>query len=413
MNQQNTAHRPISPMLRFFIAGGCVIALLAVLVGAYLVLFHDKSGGGRGGAGDVKIDVSGGLGMGNNSAPPAFGVQFHGTWNAYYQGTTATPNAMFGKQLDRLAANRVTLLRVDIGWSASQPNPGTPNAKSSYNQRIALVLKEAHRRNMQVMLTIWRTPDWARSSSSSPVEFPTDPRAFGQWATWAARTYGRSVFAWQIWNEPNIVEFTGIKEDDQRAVKYVPLLKAGFEGIHKGDPSAKVIFGGPAQNDDAFIRQCYQLGAKDYFDIMAVHPYEGDQRRPPETPDPGQRYYTTHFAVVAQVMAEFGDGQKPVWWTEFGYSVHSNANVPSTMSWKYGVETPQISGDYLRRAFELARTQYPQVKAIFVYTAYRVGNDPYGHESGYSLLNADGTAKAQLTILSQYMAGFDSYRRLD
>ncbi len=343
---------------------------------------------------------------GTPESPPTLGMQFHGTWDDYYQGTSAEPNAMFGAHLDQLAAHGVKLLRVDAGWSSSQPRAGTPDLASSYNQRIKRVLDEAGNRGMKVMLTLWRSPEWARPTSGGTNQFPTDPGTIAPWATWMAKTFGHQVAAWQIWNEPNISEFTGIQDPNERAGKYVPVLKAASQGIKAGDSDAVVVFGGPAQNDDAFIRQAYELGAKNYFDIMSVHPYQGNQTREPEPADPGEKYYTTHFATVAEVMKEFGDGTKPVWWTEFGYSVHSNDNVPSDMMWRYGVATQQQSGDYLARTFELARKRYPQVKAAFVYTAYRQGDDPYGHESGYSMLNPDGTPRQQLTMLRDYMNKF-------
>lgn len=381
------------------------VALVLIVAGGGYLLWGGGGSGDNSGSSDsapVDIDATGG-----NGRPPAFGVQFHGTWDDYYSGG-ATPKPILGKQLDQLAANRVALLRVDVGWSTSQPQAGVLNANSTYNKRIKVVLREAAKRNLRVMLTVWRAPGWAKSKTQPNVGFPGNPESVKPWATWMAKTFGDQVYAWQVWNEPNIEAFTGIPNENERAGWYVPFLKATSTALRAGDPDAKIIFGGPAQNDDVFIRKCYELGAKDFFDVMAVHPYQGNQTREPEAPDPGEKYYTTHFATVAAVMAQFGDGEKPVWWTEFGYSVHSNANVPADMSYKYGVETAEKSGDFLRRAFELARTKYPQVEAIFVYTAYREGKDPYGHESGYSLLNADGTPKAQLPMIRDYLAKFDS-----
>ncbi len=407
--QQQRPHRHRAPRRRVALFGLCAVAVIGLLAAFYvLVPGSNSSNGGRAGGTEpsIDIDVSGPLDDASEE-PPALGMQFHGTWDAYYQGSGATPNAMFAQHLDTLAVHGVKLLRVDVGWSASQPRPGTPNPSSAYNRRIARVLDAADQRGIDVMLTLWRSPEWARPASGGPNQLPTDPQDIAPWATWMATTFGDQVAAWQIWNEPNITAFTGIEDDNARVRKYVPLLKAGSAAVKKGDSDAVVVFGGPAQNDDAFIRQAYELGAGDYFDIMAVHPYQGNQTRPPEAPDPGEKYYTTHFTAVANVMAQHGDEQKPVWWTEFGYSVHSNENVPDDMSWRYGVETEEKSGNYLTRAFELARTQYPQVKAVFVYTAYRQGDDPYGHESGYSMLNPDGTPRQQLTMLRDYMNRFD------
>jgi len=405
----------IAPHRHLVLLGVSAVALIGLFVAAYLLVpgasWNRSDSGGRGESALPSVNIDVAERGGGSGKPPALGMQFHGTWDTYYQGSGATPNAMFTKHLDQLAAHGVKLLRVDAGWSASQPRDETPRLSSSYNQRIKRVLDEAGNRDMDVLLTLWRSPEWARPASGGANQFPIDPKDIAPWATWMAKTFGDRVAAWQIWNEPNLVEFTGVEDDNDRVEKYVPILKSASQGIKAGDSDAVVIFGGPAQNDDVFIEQCYELGAKKFFDIMAVHPYQGDQTREPEAPDPGKKYYTSHFATIADVMKQYGDDTKPVWWTEFGYSVHSNENVPQDMSWRKGVDSEQTSGDYLRRTFELARKQYPQVKAIFVYTAYRQGTDPYGHESGYSMLQPDGTPRQQLTMLRDYMNRFDQSRQ--
>jgi hypothetical protein len=106
--------------------------------------------------------------------------------------------------------------------------------------------------------------------------------------------------------------------------QYVSLLRAAYPGFKAGDPAAKVILGGPASNDDGWIGQVYSLGGKDSFDVLSTHPYQGVADAPPEHPDDGDRWWFTHLPAVRNVMIANGDGAKPVWFTEFGWSNHTN-----------------------------------------------------------------------------------------
>jgi hypothetical protein len=346
------------------------------------------------------------------SAPPAFGVQFHGTWNMYYSPpSSGRANAMFYRHLDALEKYRVKLLRIDIGWSASQPDPGTPSMRNTYNRRIDTVLTAARQRGMKVLITLHQSPAWSRPGTGSRVkQYPADPDSIRPWATWLGRTFGSRVAAWEVWNEPNLEEFTAIETVAERPRRYVPILQAAATGLRAGDPHATVVFGAPSQTDDAFITACYALGAKPYFDVMAVHPYQGDQTKPPEAEDISGKSRMTNFPAVIAAMAAHGDGRKPVWWTEFGYSVHSNTDVSRDDRWLRGVQDPQTSGEYLRRAFELARVRYPQVRVAVVYAAYNQPDGLYGHKYGYRLLDADGEERGQLPIIEGYLARFSQER---
>lgn len=329
----------------------------------------------------------------------------------YSPAGSANPNAMFARHLDALAAANVTLLRVDVGWSASQPEPTAPSLRTVYNRRVATVLDAARRRGMQVLITLHQSPEWARPGTGSDVkQFPSDPDAIRPWAAWLGRTWGDRVTAWEIWNEPNLAEFTGIEDPTTRAHRYVPLLRAASAGLRAGHPGAEIVFGAPAHVDDGFVAECYRLGARPYFDIMAVHPYQGNQTKPPEATDISDGARMTHFPALVRVMAEHGDGSKPVWWTEFGFSVHSNDGVDPSEMWLLGLPDDRTSGDYLRRAFELARLRYPQVRVAIVYTAY--SSESTQQKEGYRLLRPDGQPLPQLSMLSGYMARFGAHRPL-
>lgn len=329
---------------------------------------------------------------------PELGVQFHGTWAMYWNGTS--PNGMFFKHLDALKANKVQVVRVDVGWSAAQPTPAAPTMTGYYNKLTDRVITEVRARGMKIFLTVHQSPSWARPGTGDNVkQFPTNPNSIKPYMTFLAKNWGSKLTGVEVWNEPNLSEFTGVYDALGRAKRYVPLLKASYAGLKAGNSSLPVVFGGPSQTDDVFIRQSYEAGAKGSFDIMAVHPYQGNQTKAPESTDVQGKYRMTNLPAVINVMKQYGQGNMPIWWSEFGFSVHSNAGVPANQMWQFGVQSDAVAADYLVRAFKLAQREYPQVKIGVVYTAYKNPTGNYGHQYGFRLLDADGRVHQQLTSL--------------
>ncbi|WP_345729791.1 cellulase family glycosylhydrolase, partial [Cryptosporangium minutisporangium] len=100
--------------------------------------------------------VSGDAAVAQNAAPPVIGVQFHGTWDMYWN--SLTPNAMFHKHLDTLAAQGVQVIRLDVGWSSGQPTNVAPSASQWYHQRVGMVIDAVRARGMQIFVTVHQSP---------------------------------------------------------------------------------------------------------------------------------------------------------------------------------------------------------------------------------------------------------------
>ena len=346
-----------------------------------------------------------------NAAPPVVGVQFHGTWDLYWSGST--PNAAFTKHLDVLAAQGVQVVRTDVGWSSAQPTNAAPDPNQWYHQRLSTVIDAVRARGMQIFLTVHQSPAWSRpNTGSESKQYPTDPNAIKPWLTFIAATYGAKLLAIEVWNEPNLVDFTQIADATKRAAAYVPLLKAAYVAIKAGRPSLPVIQAGPCLTDDGFIRDCYVAGSKGYFDILGVHPYQGNQTRAPESTDITGKARMTNMPAIIALMSQYGDAAKPIWWTEFGFSVHSNVGIPTSTAWLFGVKDDQTSASYLLRSFNLAWQQWPQVKLAVVYCSYKTPSDAYGHQYGYRILEADGTVKPQLAALATMRKAYGATQKL-
>lgn len=335
---------------------------------------------------------------------PALGIQFHGTWDQYWSG--GAPTADFFNQLDSIKAAGADMIRVDFGWSTAQPTNAPITISQYYVARLDAILSAADIRSLRVLVTVHQSPEWARPGAGTSVkQYPTNLSSLRAAFKSLASIFNSRVHAWEVWNEPNLKEFTGVESSDPnvQADRYVPILRAASEGIREGAGSnARVVLGGPSQTDGTFIDACYYRGAKDLFDVLAWHPYQGNQTKPPESTDLYDKSRATFTPSVLEHMAYWKDETKEVWWTEFGFSVHSNDGIPTSTPWKFGVPDDATSADYLVRMLELAK-RYPQVTRAFVYTASRVSTDP--HLAGFSLMEPDGTPRPQLRALSGYAGG--------
>jgi hypothetical protein len=320
-------------------------------------------------------------------AHPALGTQFQCNWTFY---TDAARVAV----LDKLRAAGVEWVRIDTGWSGIEAaRKGDRNAW--YLRMVDFCVDEAHKRGLKVLVTLWLTPGWANGGRSDKAP-PTNPQDYADFARWAASHWKGRVAAWQVWNEPDPGQpyFAGT------LAEYVALLKAAYPAFKAGDPNALVVLGGPSSNDDGWISQLYALGAKGSFDVLATHPYQGIADAPPEHPDDGNRWWFTHLPAVRQVMLRHGDGAKPIWFTEFGWSAHSN--WPGIANWQRGV-SPEQQGEYLLRAIRYTKANYPYVPVMFWYKerANPLSSDP--HYEGYALLNADLSERPVYRALKAFL----------
>jgi hypothetical protein len=318
---------------------------------------------------------------------PAVGAQFHCTWSFY-------SNPARSAVLDKLAAAGVRWVRMDVSWAGMEDrSKGARNAW--YIGMVDFCVDEARKRGIQVLVTLWLTPSWANGGRGERTP-PANPDDYADFAAWAASHWRGRVAAWEVWNEPDPWQpfWQGT------TAEYVSLLKAAYPAFKSGDPGATVVLGGPSSNDDAWIRQVYSLGAKGSFDALATHPYQGIADAPPEHPDDGNRWWFTHLPAVRDVMVAYGDGDKPIWFTEMGWSAHPDwSGVPN---WQRGV-TPEEQANFLIRSIEYTKRNYPYVPVMFW---YKERSNPSGgdvHLEGYGLLDAGLGERPVLGALRDYL----------
>lgn len=311
---------------------------------------------------------------------PEMGVQWHGMWTAYTDADRLT-------MLKQLQDANIRTVRLDVSWAMLQPTSAV--AYDTWGVGfVDRVIGMINAHGMSPLITLWLTPPWANGGKGEYV-LPTNPADFARAAQWAAKRYAGKVCGWEIWNEPNSNDF--MVGADPAA--YTKLLRAAYPAIKAGDPTTKVVFGGVSYNHDAWIAAAYANGAHGYFDVMATHPYMGVANLPPGTPDDGSIWNLNHAMAVRNLMVARGDGDKSLWFTEFGWSTHPNqAGSPN---WSLGVTEAQ-QAQFLIETINLIRTKMPWVGKVYWYAERDSSAEASLHNQNYGLIRADHSAKPAL-----------------
>ena len=139
-----------------------------------------------------------------------------------------------------------------------------------------------------------------------PVDPVANPERWAEYLRRFVSRYRAQMPVIEIWNEENVSGFW----KDPNPTNYVQALKTAYRTIKAVDPSVRVSFGGTSGVPLDYIEEAYRNGAKDFFDIMAVHPYSHPYQ-PEKTLD-------VRLEKLRELMAKYGDAEKPVWITELG-----------------------------------------------------------------------------------------------
>jgi hypothetical protein len=319
------------------------------------------------------------------ASEPAFGTMFHALWSDY-------SDAERDKVLDKLASANIRWVRVDIGWTSLMEN-GRGQISSWYLERLEEVVDGARTRGIEVLGTLFLTPGWANGGASK-ITPPDNAADFGDAAGFLANHFKGRVAAWEVWNEPNHKSFW-----NGSAADYVKLLKASYPAIKSADPSAQVVLGGPSYNDTDWLSKIYDAGAQGFFDVMSTHPYQGMADLPPEKADDGTIWTLDHVGAVHDLMKAHGDGNKKIWFTEFGWSSHSNWS--GVENWDRGVSEAE-QADFAIRTLDFLEKEHPYVTHVFWYNE-RNRDEGDAHLDNYGLLERDLTEKPVFKALREHL----------
>ncbi len=288
-------------------------------------------------------------------AAPAFGVAAHFFWHDLGQTSV---------EIAHLQTAGFRTVRFDVGWRWVEPE-----RKGQYDPavlaKLDAILAQLAAAGIAPIITVIETPVWARPAASGIFTPPTNPQDYADVIGMLAARYASThVLTWEIWNEPNLIEFWATGPNP---AQYTALLRHAYAAIKAVAPNATVLAGSIAFNDRPFLEGMYAAGAAGSFDGLAIHPYTAG-RAPSDDRD-------LWFSLRAQLtemqalLAAHGDGLKGLYLTEFGWSLDDVDEATRAA--------------YMRQAVALMR-QYPQVR---VACAYTIGQ---GDAPDYGLLTKDG-----------------------
>jgi hypothetical protein len=251
------------------------------------------------------------------------------------------------------------------------------------------ILSAAKARGMNVVFVITGATDGSNT--------PPDPAAFasdvGTFASRMASGPSGGAAAYEVWNEEDETQFWGAAVD---AGRYAAILKAAYPALKAGDPGAKVLLGPLTGNNYGFLQQVYAAGAGGSFDAASVHTDTACLVDPPSSyyRENGQvaRFTFLGFRTVHDVMVANGQGDKPIWMTELGWTTATSTCGRGMWAGQKpaGVSEAQQAAN-VREAYHCL-AGYPYVQAGLWFTL----NDTNGHGDEldhYGLQRFDGSHK--------------------
>lgn len=168
-------------------------------------------------------------------------------------------------------------IKQQIRWNELEPED------DQYDWAIPdLVLPIAAERDVNVLISVLDTPDWARQPGVNLEEVgpPADPADFADFLVSMVERYPGQIHAIEVWNEMNIArEWTS--SGGLSAVDYVALLREVFTAVKEVDPGVIIISGAlsptglsdgvNAIDDFDFMDQLIDAGMLNYVDCVGAH----------------------------------------------------------------------------------------------------------------------------------------------
>ncbi len=134
-------------------------------------------------------------------------------------------------EMERMAEAGWAMIRTDLIWQAVERTPGHYDF-AAYD-RLQAQLKHAGIRPMFILDYGNRLYDGGRSPHTAQAR-----AAFARFAAAAAAHFRGQGVVWEIWNEPNIVQFWKPEPDAQA---YARLAMETAQAIREADPEALIL----------------------------------------------------------------------------------------------------------------------------------------------------------------------------
>ena len=243
--------------------------------------------------------------------PSKFGVYWT-PWRTWCRTSINSPedynrsNQESEQQLDLMKQAGIKWIRSIWRWDKIEWNMMQPDYTF-----LDYVVEEAWKRDIRFVPCLHTVPRWASTASTGNSEYNCFPPHMEYWDNFVyniVNHFKHRIKYWETWNEPNYYYWLGTSED------YFELQKTAYLAAKRADPQSKILIGAYAIAGAGHLDQLLQLGAKDYFDLVSIHPY------PPKDASVNYNSFLAYqVRTMRMVMAQYGCEDRPIWFTEVRY----------------------------------------------------------------------------------------------
>lgn len=281
--------------------------------------------------------------------------------------------------LQKVADAGIKWIRTGANWSAVEIRKGS----FDWTQ-VDRVVNYADSHDLSILFVIAYTPGWANGNKG--LIYPADN--VGDWENFVRITvnrYKNKVKYWNIWNEPNSLDFFALGKDVFVEKVFLPAARV----IRSADPGAFIVGPGLAHLNSLnaewyFWLKYILLQCSDYIDIVSHQIYKNE----------GVYYIYELLEIgeplipsVQSIIEESGNGSKPLWITETGWN---------TREFSESVQSER----YLEMLQQQREKRYPD-KIFF----YEIIDDPSPGIDPWGILRSDRSEKPAYNVYKDFIAG--------
>jgi len=281
------------------------------------------------------------------------------------------------------------LVRDSLLWNQVEPVEGERDWSVPDD-----VVKDLRAAEIEPLFVVVGSPTWANGVPESKPghDFYVPPRGpgldawlqrYSKFLSAAVRRYHVVVKHWEIWNEPNLIDFWRPRPDPAAYGQVYDTLRATILSV---DPTASVAVGGlgdltvapaPSIPGLVFLRRLMRTRAP--ISNIAIHPYASLAHRP-DVRVPGEN----NFQDIERIHELLVSLREPasIWVTEWG--------------WPSASVGRQAQARYLGRSLTMLENRYPFVSIATYFTDHDLPTFSQG------LLDQNLTAKPAASVFRFY-----------